>query len=75
MKKATLTNKQAYQALTAANVHWDRKDAKHIVVFTSGYKCANCHNIEKYLMQAGMRIVSQEFDRMSGKTFSVYKHK
>lgn len=70
-----LSNKQAYEALTKANAHWDRKDANHIVVWTSGYVTQDAHNVEKFLMQAGMRIVEQEFDRICGKTKNVFKHK
>lgn len=70
-----MTNQQAYQKLTDKNVHWDRKDSGHIIVWTSGYKTQDCHNIESFLMQAGMYIVKQDFDQMSGKTYSIYKHK
>lgn len=72
---AGMTNTQAYEALTKANAPWTRKDATHIVVYTSGYVTQEAHDIEKFLMQAGMRLVSQEFDKVCGKTFNVFKHK
>lgn len=70
-----MTNKQAYEALTKANAHWGRKDDKHIYVWTEGYKTADAHNVERFLMQAGMRCMSQEFDSVCGKTCSTFKHK
>jgi hypothetical protein len=70
-----LTNLQAYDALIKAHVHWSRQDANHIVVYTSGYITQEAHNIEKFLMQAGMRLVEQEFDRICGQTKNVFKHR
>lgn len=70
-----MNNREAYQALTEARVHWDRKDGNHIIVWTSGYLTAECHEIERFLMQAKMRAVSQEFDKVCGKTVTTYKHK
>lgn len=70
-----MTNKQAYEILNKYYIHWSRKDAKHIIIWTSGYKTQEAHAIEALLRQAKMRIVEQEFDRMCGKTFSVFKHK
>ena len=70
-----MTNQEAYKELSDKHVHWDRKDSNHIIVWTNGYKTQDCHNIEKFLMQAGMFIVRQEFDKICGKTYSVYKHK
>lgn len=70
-----MTNQEAYKALSEANVHWDRKDASHIVVWTSGYKTEGMFEIEKFLMQAGMVCLSQDFDKQSGKTMSTFKHK
>lgn len=70
-----MTNQDAYQALIKANVHWSRQDDNHIVVWTEGYLTQDCHNIEKFLLGAKMRIVKQEFDKYCGKTFTVYKHK
>lgn len=69
-----LTNQQAYQQLSDNYVHWDRKDANHIIVWTSGYETADCHDIEEFLMRAGMRCCERKFDRMCGKTYSVYRH-
>lgn len=66
--------RQAYEWLTKNNVHWDRKDSSHIVVWTSGYKTMLCQTIERSLMTAGMRCVVREFDKHCGKTYSVYKH-
>jgi hypothetical protein len=73
--KQKLTNQQAYDALIESHVHWDRKDSQHIIIWTSGYKTADCMKIETFLMQAGMRCVKQEFDKHCGKTFSIFKHK
>lgn len=70
-----ITNQQAYQELSAKHVHWDRKDATHIVVWTSGYKTNDCHEIEKFLMRAGMWATSQEYDQLCGKTRTVYCHR
>lgn len=67
-----MTNKEAYEGLTKANVHWDRVSEKEIVVWTSGYQTADCR---KYLMQAGMRVTTQEFDRICGRIRTVYRHK
>ena len=75
MKKSKLTNQQAYEQLTANHVHWDRKSSNEIIVWTSGYLTADCHNIEKFLMQAGMLCIKQEFDQMCGKTYSIFRHK
>ena len=70
-----MTKEQAYDALDRNRVHWGRKDYKHIYVWTSGYMSQDSHEIEKYLMQAGMRRISIEFDKIGGKTRCVYKHK
>lgn len=70
-----MTTMQACEALTTNHVHWDRKDTNHIVVWTSGYKTANHTSIETFLMQAGMRMVSEDYDTVCGKTRAIYKHK
>lgn len=70
-----MSNQDAYKALTKAGCHWDRKDESHIILWTPGYITQEAHNVEKFLMQAGMRLVAQEFDRVCGKTYNVFKHK
>lgn len=69
-----MTNEQAYDAMTAKNVFWNRMDANHIVVWTAGYKTANHMNIESFLMQSGMSMISEDFDEVCGKTKAVYRH-
>ena len=70
-----MTNQQAYEALSNSNVHWDRQDASHIVIWTSGYITADAMNIERFLRQAGMVAMSQDYDSVCGKTKTLYKHK
>lgn len=70
-----MTNQQAYEGLTKAHANWDRVSENEIVVWTSGYLTDDCRKVETYLMQAGMRATSQEFDSISGKTRTVYRHK
>lgn len=70
-----MTNEEAYNQLNANNVHWNRKDKNHILVWVSGYMHMDCYEIEKFLLQAGMRLMKQEFDPICGKTVNVFKHK
>lgn len=65
----------AFRALTRENIHWDRIDKAHIVVWTSGYNTVDAQAIEKYLMQFKVYLVGQEFDKVCGKTRTVYYHK
>ena len=69
------SNIDAYKALDEAGIHWDRKDANHIIVFTNGYRTREAVNIEQYLMQAGMILLSQDYDKISQKTWNLFKHK
>jgi hypothetical protein len=72
-----MTNQEAYQYLIDINVQWSRKDKNTIYVCTSGYKThgPNSHyGIEEVLMKAGMRMISEEFDSLCGKTTAYYKH-
>ena len=69
-----MTRLKAYNELTAKHVHWGRKDAEHIYIWTQGYKCHDHVVIEKYLMQAGFRMVAEDFDSICGKTRAIYKH-
>lgn len=73
--KKQISNQQAYETLTKNCIHWDRKDDKHIIVWTSGYKTNQAYEIERYLLTAAMVAVDQQFDNISGKTFTIYKHK
>lgn len=78
MSAPKVNNQAAYQWLIDNHVHWDRKDDNHIVVWTSGYKtCADDghYGIELVLRTYGMWMRSESFDKMSGKTMAVYKHK
>lgn len=70
-----MTNKEAYETLTANRYQWDRVDETHIAVWTSGYVTHEAHSLERYLMHAGMRLIKQEFDKACGKTCNVFKHK
>lgn len=69
-----MTNQEAYKQLTDRHVHWDRKDSNHIIVWTSGYKTADHRNIAKFLLQAKMVLVNEEFDNICGKTKGIFKH-
>ncbi len=73
-----MKNQEQWKLFAAleGKVHWDRKDKNHIIVWTSGYKTAECHEIERYLMDNfKMTCMSQKFDSLCGKTVSVFKHK
>lgn len=70
-----MTNQEAYKYLSDLNLQWARKDSKTIYVWTPGYICQDIHDIEKTLMQAGMRAISQKFDRICGQTVTYFKHK
>lgn len=70
----TKTNKtEAYDYLTANHLQWGRQDATHIYVWELGY-CVRTET-EEVLMALGFHKLSEEFDRVCGKTMSVYKHK
>lgn len=69
-------NKQrAYNILNKNHIHWDRRDKNTIVVFTDGYLTALAYKIEEVLMQAKFQCAEMNYDGISGKTVSVYKHK
>lgn len=70
-----MTNLEAYEGLTEAGLMWDRKDDRHIWVGTNGYKTEDCREVERFLGQAGMVCLDQEFDSISGKTISLFRHK
>lgn len=70
-----MTNKQAYEVLSKNNVHWDRKDATHIVVYTGGNMTSDVYTVAEFLKKAGMVAIDMEFDQVCGKTRTVYRHK
>lgn len=72
---AKQNNQKAYTALTAANVHWDRKGPKKIIVWTPGYNTQAANQIETFLNQYGFRVIGQNFDSVCGKTFTIFSHK
>lgn len=69
-----MTNQDAYTWLSTNNCHWDRKSSNEIIVWTSGYKCAEHYEIAEVLACAKMRMISEDFDKYCGKTKAVYKH-
>ncbi len=73
MAASKLTAQEAYAALSANHVHWDGYDTNHIIVWTSGYITNEAHELERYLMTAGFRAVKQEFDKICGKTFTIFR--
>ncbi len=73
-KELKMINDDIYQILVNKNTHWDRKDSKHIYIWTSGYKTMECYEYEKLLNKAKMVCVKRRFDTLCGKTFSLYKH-
>lgn len=75
LETGKLTNKQAYDALINSGLQWGRHDANHIYVWTQGYKCAEHYEVEKLLSRAGMRMLTEEFDKYCGQTRAVYRHK
>jgi hypothetical protein len=73
-----MSNQTAYQFLTDNHLQWGRKDSNHIFVWTSGYKTHfedGHYGVEKILMESGFRMISEEFDRICGKTIAIYWHK
>lgn len=66
-----MTEKEAYDYLDSNNLQWGRQDAEHIYVWEPGYKCYS--DTEAVLMEAGFRLMRQEFDKMCGKTMNLYK--
>lgn len=74
-----MTNLQAYEALTAANVHWTRISPKMIRVYMSsdgnGSHHENLDKISEFLKQASMFEFNRDFDVVCGKGFCDYKHK
>lgn len=68
-----MTTQEYYQALNDNYVHWDRRDEDHIVVWTSGYRTAECYEIERFLMKGKFFALSMDFDSLCGKTKTVYK--
>ena len=69
-----MNNQEAYQVLEDNSVFWGRIDENTIYVYTSGYKTAECYEIEKFLMKAKMFCLEMRFDRHCGQTKSVYRH-
>jgi hypothetical protein len=70
-----MTNQEAYEALTSANAHWDRKDKNHIIVWTRGQDVVEAELVETFLRDARMICVKRRFDSICGKTYSIFKHK
>lgn len=68
-----LTKQQAYDALSKAGLAWDRKDPKHIIVWTTGYLTEACRKVERFLSSARMQPVEQAYDGTIGKTKTVYR--
>jgi len=70
-------NASFYDFLNEHHYFWDRKDPNHIWVALNGYKVFD----ERYedLMAAAKKAkffhVSEKFDKHSGKTMYVFKHK
>lgn len=69
-----MTRQHAYDQLNKNSVFWGRSSDTTIYVHTSGYNTQNAHIIEVFLMKAGFRLVSQEYDKYSGQTTTTYKH-
>lgn len=63
------------QQLTEANVNWDRLDERTIVVYTSGYKTADMHEIEQYLSRHGLICMAQVWDNIGGCTHAFYRER
>jgi hypothetical protein len=72
MNKTRVSKEQAYNALTSFHVQWDRVGKNEIVVWTSGYKSSAHYHIELFLIQAGMRMKSEQYDSTCGKTKAIY---
>jgi len=71
-----MKNQEAYNWLTEINAHWGRQDSNHIYVWVSGYKHADCYEVyAKALNKAGMRLISENFDKICGKTKLMFRHK
>jgi len=70
-----LTHREAYAQLSESGVVWTRKDANHIYVTTEGCKTPDCQEIERFLLQAGMRVTRQVYRGQTGCTYTFYKHK
>lgn len=68
------TNKDAYAWLINNHVHWTRTGENLIMVWTSGYKCADHYTIERVLMKSGMRMIGEAWDPICGKTSATYRH-
>ncbi len=66
---------QAYRWMNDEYIHWDRKDSTHIVVYTNGYKTQQAYDIEAKLMTYKFNAMSMDYDSISGKTWTVYKHR
>jgi hypothetical protein len=75
MSKLESQNRQAYDKLQELNLMWDRRDANHIVVVTSGYKTEAYYLVSEMLASHKMVQVQAEYDKIGGCTHAVYRHK
>lgn len=66
-----------YKFLDENNYFWDRKDAKHVWVALNGYKCFDEPRLalDAAAIKAKAILISSDFDKHSGKTIYVFKHK
>lgn len=72
-----MTKLKAYESLTNAFIHWNRVDARTIMVWASSDGNGSHHphldRITAFLKQAGFVEFERDFDRICGKGFAIYK--
>jgi hypothetical protein len=62
-----------YLKANKGSLSYQRVSENTIAVLTKGYKTAQYYKVQKDLQELGLFALSAEFDRMSGKTVTVYR--
>lgn len=64
---------QIFHDLGRINAHPSINSTEQLVVWTQGYKTQEAYDIERYLMQFGVVLVAQKFDKVCGKTANTFE--
>lgn len=62
-----------YDQLIKDNVFWGRNPDNSIYIYTDGYKTQEHYDLAEYANSMGFAYVSEEFDRICGKTRLIIK--
>lgn len=67
------SNSKWFQTLEQVDRWFQRKDATHVIVAFTGYKCENYFLGCEALTKAGAFQLTCDYDKQCGKTFAIFR--